>query len=73
MFEYFTQTLWSPYVAGAGIFTEIYPLAKTRILRWGKFSAVTVPELLNLNLWIVIILMEGLMIGFLLLLEYSGL
>ena len=55
---------------GAGIFAEIYPLVKTRILRWGKFPAVTVPELLNLNLWIVIILMEGFMIGFLVLLEY---
>ena len=29
---------------GAGIFAEIYPLVKTRILRWGKFPAVTVPS-----------------------------
>jgi hypothetical protein len=38
-----------------------------------KRPAVVVPELLNLNLWIVLILMEGLMIRFLLLLEYYGL
>ena len=58
---------------GAGIFAEIYPLVKTRFLMWGKFPAVTVPEFLNLNLWIVIGLMEVFMIGFLLLLEYLGL
>lgn len=58
---------------GAGIFAEIYPQFKTRFLTWGRFPAVTVPELLNLNLWVVIGLMEAAMIGFLLLLEYLGL
>jgi len=58
---------------GAGFFAEIYPLVKTRVLAWGKLPAVTVPEFLNLNLWIVIILMEASMIGFLVLLEYFGL
>jgi uncharacterized protein len=58
---------------GAGIFAEIYPQVKTRFLTWGKLPAVTVPEFLNLNLWIVIGLMEVFMIGFLFLLEYFGL
>jgi hypothetical protein len=58
---------------GAGIFAEIYPVVKTRILRWGKFPAVTVPEFLKLNQWIVIGLMEVFMIVFLLLLEHFGL
>jgi hypothetical protein len=58
---------------GAGIFAEVYPQVKTRFLTWGKLPAVTVPEFLNLNLWIVIGLMEVFMIGFLFLLEYFGL
>jgi hypothetical protein len=58
---------------GAGIFAEVYPQVKTRFLTWGKLPAVTVPEFLNLNLWIVIGLMELFMIGFLFLLEYFGL
>ena len=58
---------------GAGIFAEMYPRIRTRVLVWGKFPAVTVPDFLHLNLWIVIGLMEIFMIGFLLLLEYFGL
>jgi hypothetical protein len=58
---------------GAGFFAEMYPRLRTSILVWGKFPAVTVPEFLNLNLWIVIGLMELFMIGFLVLLEYFGL
>jgi uncharacterized protein len=58
---------------GAGIFAEVYPQVKTRFLTRGKLPAVTVPEFLNLNLWIVIGLMEVFMIGFLFLLEYFGL
>jgi len=60
-------------VIGAGFFAELYPLLRTRVLRWGPFPAITVPEYLKLNLWIVIILMEAFMIGILVLLEYLGL
>ncbi|MDO9550622.1 MAG: YeeE/YedE thiosulfate transporter family protein [Methanoregula sp.] len=58
---------------GAGIFAEIFPRIKTGILEWGKFPAVTVPEFLHLNVWVVVILMEVFMIGFLLVLGYFGL
>jgi hypothetical protein len=60
-------------VIGAGFFAEAYPVLRTGVLSWGKLPAVTVPEFLNLNLWIVVILMEACMIGFLGLLEYYGL
>lgn len=58
---------------GAGFFATIYPFVRGRILGYSRFPAVTVPELLNLNVWIVIALMEAFMVGFLLVLEYSGL
>jgi hypothetical protein len=60
-------------VIGAGFFAELFPVLRTRVLAWGPFPAVTVPEFLNLNLWIVIILMEAFMIGVLVVLEYLGL
>lgn len=55
---------------GAGFFAELYPQIRNRVLAWGKLPAVTVPEFLHLNQWIVIVLMEIFMIGFLILLEY---
>jgi uncharacterized protein len=58
---------------GAGLFADFYPALKTRILTSGPFPAVTVPEFLNLNTWVVILVLEAGMIGFLLLLEYAGL
>ena len=57
---------------GAGFFAELYPRLRIRLLPWGKFPEVTVPEFLHLNLWIVIVLMEAFMIGFLVLLEFLG-
>jgi len=60
-------------VIGAGFFAELFPVLRTRVLAWGQFPAVTVPDFLNLNLWIVISLMEASMIGVLVVLEYLGL
>jgi len=58
---------------GAGIFAEAYPKLRATILPRGPFPAVTVPEFLHLNLWIVVVLLEACMIGLLLILEHFGL
>jgi hypothetical protein len=58
---------------GAGLFAGLYPALKSRVLEWGKFPAVTVPEFLHLNLWVVIVLLEVFMTGFLIFLEQYGL
>lgn len=60
-------------VIGAGLFAELYPRLKKGVLVRGPFPAVTVPEFLHLNPWVVIVLLEACMIGFLLVLEHSGL
>ncbi|MDD1653405.1 MAG: YeeE/YedE family protein [Methanomicrobiales archaeon] len=41
-------------VAGAGIFARLYPRLDSAILKKGTFPAVTVPELLHLPAWIVV-------------------
>jgi hypothetical protein len=58
---------------GAGIFAELYSKLKTSILNRWPFPVVTVPEFLHLNLWVVVVLMEAFMIGFLVFLEHLGL
>lgn len=58
---------------GAGLFAEVYPKLRATILPRGPFPAVTVPEFLHLTLWIVVVLLEACMIGFLLVLEHFGL
>jgi hypothetical protein len=57
---------------GAGFFARLYPFLKTRVLGYGSFPAVTVPELLHLNVWIVIVVLEVFMACFLAALEYQG-
>jgi hypothetical protein len=58
---------------GSGLFAESYPALKAGILSHNPLPAVTVPELLRMNSWITIVLLEAGMIVLLLLLEYAGL
>ena len=55
-------------LAGAALYAEVYPLTKTPLLAWGNLGKVTLPQLLNVNHWIVItvifILAAGLFIFF---------
>jgi uncharacterized protein len=57
---------------GAGIFAGMYPSVKQFLVKW-PFPAVTVPEFLKLNQWVTIIILEIVMAGLLLGLEYFGL
>lgn len=58
---------------GTGLFATLYPWLKKGVMNRGPFSAVTIPEFMHLKPWIVIVLLEAAMMGFLLLLEYAGL
>jgi len=57
---------------GVAIFAELYPQIRTRFLLKGPLPAVTVQEFLRINTWMTIVIMEAVMIGFLLVLEYLG-
>ncbi len=59
-------------LAGIIIFVRVYPKIRGGILMKGPLPAVTVQEFLRLNMWLTIFIMEAVMIGFLLLLEYIG-
>lgn len=40
---------------GAGLYAEAFPTMKATVLTWGNFGKVTVPQLLGINHWFVII------------------
>ncbi|MEN6610861.1 MAG: YeeE/YedE thiosulfate transporter family protein [Methanoregulaceae archaeon] len=57
---------------GSGIFVELFPSLNRTILPKWPFPAVTVPEFLKLNVWVVVGVLEVFMIGFLWVLAYLG-
>jgi hypothetical protein len=57
---------------GAGIFAHIYPRLNQSILNRGTFPAETIPELLGVRPWIVVIVVALLIAGFLYMLTVSG-
>jgi len=42
-------------LAGAALYAEAFPAMKTTILTWGAMGKVTLPQLLGINHWFVII------------------
>lgn len=42
-------------ILGAGIYAEVYPLMKATVLTWGDFGKITLPGVLGINHWIVIV------------------
>lgn len=51
------DALWgvAGMLAGAGIYAEAFPYLKTTILTWGNYGKITVPQVLGINHWFVII------------------
>lgn len=42
-------------LVGAGLYAEAYPLMKRTVLTWGDFGRITIPQLLGVNHWFVIV------------------
>ena len=60
-------------IVGAGLFAALYPRLKGGILRKGDFGNLTLPRLLKVNDWVVIIPLSGLIVLLLFLIEQAGL
>ena len=60
-------------VIGAGIFAAVYPRLKDQILNKGYFGTVTLPELLKVNPWVVIVPFSAILVLLLYWIEKSGL
>jgi hypothetical protein len=44
-------------LVGAAIFAEAYPGLKKTVLTWGDFDKITIPQILHINHWIIIIIL----------------
>ena len=42
---------------GAAIYAELYPAMKGTVLTWGNFGKITLPSVLGINHWIVIVIL----------------
>jgi len=41
---------------GAGLFAELYPTLKSTVLTWGTYGRITLPQILGINHWVIIVL-----------------
>lgn len=48
---------------GAALFAQSYPFLKTTVLTWGDFGKITIPQVLGINHWFVIVVMTGAVIA----------
>jgi uncharacterized protein len=44
-------------LAGAALFAEFFPFMKQTVLTWGNFGRITIPQLLGVDHWLIIIIM----------------
>lgn len=51
------DSLWgmAGMLVGAGIYAEAYPYLKKTVLTWGDYGKITIPQVLGVNHWVVII------------------
>jgi len=69
------DALWgiAGMLVGAGLFAEAYPFMQKTVLTWGDFGKITIPQLLGINHWLVIIPMLLIGIGLFRWFEKKGL
>ena len=60
-------------IVGSGLFASLYPRLKNGILKKGDFGNLTLPRLLEVNDWVVVLPLFALLIFLLYLMEQAGL
>jgi len=43
-------------LVGAALFAEAFPFLKNSVLTWGVYGKITIPEMLGINHWIIILI-----------------
>ncbi len=59
-------------IIGSGLFAAAFPKLRNGILKWGDYGQLTLPQLLKVNEWVVIIPLSALIIVFFVVLELNG-
>ena len=60
-------------ILGAGLYAETFPLMKATVLTWGNSGKITLPSVLGINHWIVIVVLIAAFIGLFRWFEKKGL
>jgi hypothetical protein len=60
-------------ILGCGIYAYLYPMLKRTVLERGSFGDITLPRIIPLRRWVVVLAAAGIITGFLFVLEISGL
>jgi hypothetical protein len=60
-------------IVGSGLFASLYPRLKDGILKKGDFGNMTLPRLLKVNDWVVVLPLFALLILLLYIMEQAGL
>lgn len=60
-------------ILGAVIYAEMFPLMKATVLTWGNFGKITLPSVLGINHWIVIVVLVAAFVGLFRWFEKKGL
>jgi len=70
-----TDAFWGilGMLVGAALFAEIFPIMSRTVLMWGREGSITLPQILGLNNWIVIVLFVTMGLGLFVFLEKKGL
>lgn len=58
---------------GAAIYAELYPQLKTSVLTWGNFGKITLPQVLGINHWPIIVVIIVLILALFRWFERKGL
>jgi uncharacterized membrane protein YedE/YeeE len=68
-----TVTGLAGIILGSGIYAAVYPRLKSNVLEWGNYGDLTLPRLLRVNNWVVIVPLAAILIIFMFFLEQAGL
>jgi hypothetical protein len=70
-----TDAFWGMLgmLVGAALFAEVFPMLSRTVMMWGSEGSITLPQVLGLNIWIVIVLFVGIGLGLFVFLEKKGL
>lgn len=58
-------------LVGASLFAKVYPSIQKNLLQWGDFGKLTIPQVLGIHHWVVILILWGIAFLFLRWIEKS--
>ena len=50
-------------LVGAAIYAEVYPALKSSVLTWGSYGKITIPGILGINHWIIIVVFIAIVVA----------